>query len=104
LVMETPDEFLTKLTNLVTLIQQDKPSPIKKKPIRAIRFDPDQNQYEVLAMQMLMVLRDVRFYVPDEYRWSSSPIIGKFAVDAIGHLPDNMKPNGSNRLKLQAGE
>lgn len=104
LVMETPDEFLTKLTNLVTLIQQDKPSPIKKKPIRAIRFDPDQNQYEVLAMQMLMVLRDVRFYVPDEYRWSSSPIIGKFAVDAIGHLPDNMKPNGGNRLKLQAGE
>lgn len=104
LVLETQDEFLTKLTNLVTLIQLDKPSPIKKKPIRAIRFDPDQNQYEVLAMQMLMVLRDVRFYVPEEYRWSTSPIIGQYSVNAVGHLPANMRPGGNNQLKLQQGE
>ncbi len=102
--LETQDEFLIKLTNLVTLIQQDKPSPIRKKPIRAIRFDPELNQFEVLAMQLLMVLRDVRFYVPDEYRWSSSPIVGKYVVDAIGHIPANFRTRGDNRLRMQPGE
>ena len=104
LVLETQDEFLIKLTNLVTLIQLDKPSPTKKKPIRAIRFDPELNQFEVLAMQLLMVLRDVRFYVPEDYRWSTSPIIGKFVVDAVGHLPGKMSPLGTNRLRMQPGE
>lgn len=104
LVMETQDEFLVRLTNLVTMIQRDKPSPVRNKPIRAIRFHPEQDQFDILAMQLLMVLRDVRFYVPEEYRWSSSPIIGSFANSVIGYLPRNMRPSGKSRLRMQPGE
>lgn len=104
MAMETQDEFLNRLTNLVTMIQLDKPLPRRQRPIRAIRFDPELNQFDILAMQLLMVLRDVRFYVPEEYRWSSSPIVGNYANSMMGYLPRNMRPNGRSRLKLQPGE
>jgi DNA helicase-2/ATP-dependent DNA helicase PcrA len=104
MVMETQDEFLVRLTNLVTMIQMDKPLPRRQRPIRAIRFDPEQNHLDILAMQLLMVLRDVRFYVPDEYRWSSSPIVSRYTVEAVGHIPANFRTRSDNRLKLQPGE
>lgn len=102
--LETQDDFLRRLTNLVTQIQQDKPSPVTGKPLRALRFHPDQRQFDVLAMQLLMVLRDVRFYVPEAYRWSTSPLISKFAVDSIGHVPNGFRTSAGNRLRLEPGE
>lgn len=102
--LETQDDFLRRLTNLVTQVQQDKPSPVTGKPLRALRFHPEQRQFDVLAMQLLMVLRDVRFYVPEAYRWSTSPLIGKFAISSIGHMPDGFRTTASNRLRLEPGE
>lgn len=102
--LESRDEFVGRLSNLVTGIQQDKPSPVSGKPLRALRFNPERDQFEVLAMQLLMVLRDVRFYIPDQFRWSSSPLISKFAVDAIGYMPQGFRTSPSNLLRLDQGE
>ena len=104
LALETQDDFLRRLSILVTQIQQGKASPITGRPLRALRFHPENNQYDVLAMQLLMVLRDVRFYIPEEFRWSSSPLVSKFTVDAVGHLPNGFRTNQTNRLRMDAGE
>lgn len=104
MILETQDEFLQKLGNLVTQIQQGRPSPLQGKPLKAIRFHPEQDQFDVLTMQLLMVLRDVRFYIPEEFRWSSSTLISKYAVNNIGHVPDGFRTSVKNKLRLDAGE
>lgn len=104
MVLETQDEFLIRLSRLVTQIQQGRPSPLHGKPLKAIRFSPEQDKFDVLAMQLLMVLRDVRFYIPEEFRWSSSPLIGKFSVDSIGHIPEGFRTTPRNELRMDAGE
>lgn len=104
LVMETQDDFAQRLGALVSHIQMGKPSPITGKPLKALRFDSSRDQFDVLAMQLLMVLRDVRFYVPEEYRWSASPLVNKFCVDAIGFVPNGFQTKQASRLKLQQGE
>lgn len=104
MVLETQDEFLTKLGSLVNQIQQGKPSPVHGKPLKAIRFHPEQDKFDILAMQLLMVLRDVRFYIPEEFRWSSSSIISKYAVNTMGHIPEGFRTHRSNQLQLEAGE
>lgn len=104
MMLETQDEFLIRLGNLVTQIQHGSNSPVSGKPLKAIRFNPEQDQFDILAMQLLMVLRDVRFYVPEEFRWSSSTLISKFSVSTVGYLPTGFRTLGNNRLKLDAGE
>lgn len=104
LVLETQDEFLQKLSNLVTQIQQGKPSAVHGKPLKAIRFHPEQDKFDILSMQLLMVLRDVRFYIPEEFRWSSSPLISKYSVDTVGHLPEGFRTHRANLLRMEPGE
>lgn len=104
MMLETQDEFLIRLGNLVTQIQHGSNSPVSGKPLKAIRFNPEQDQFDILAMQLLMVLRDVRFYVPEEFRWSSSTLISKFSVSTVGYLPTGFRTLENNRLKLDAGE
>jgi hypothetical protein len=102
--LETQDDFVRRLSNLVTQIQLGQASPITGRPLRALRFHPDHNQFDVLAMQMLMVLRDVRFYIPEEFRWSSSPLIGNYSVSTMGHLPTGFRTRPTNRLRMDPGE
>ena len=104
MMLETQDEFLHKLGNLVSQIQQGRPSPIHGKPLKAIRFNPETDKFDILAMQLLMVMRDVRFYVPEEYRWSSSPLVSKFSVEKVGYLPGEFRTQSGNQLKLPPGE
>ena len=104
LALETQDELVLRLADLVTKIQQGTAVTRSGKPLGAIRFHPEQDRLEVLALQLLMVLRDVRFYVPEEYRWSTSPIVSKFSVDAIGWVPQGMFTSTGNRLRLPPGD
>lgn len=104
MALETHDDILKRQQRLVTLIQQGKPIIDGKRPIRAIWFDAETEQFDVLTLQLMMVLRDVRFYVPDEYRWDSSPLVSKFAVDAIGYLPERLRSRPGNRLRMSPGD
>lgn len=62
--------------------------------LKAFRFDPDREAIEVLPLQFLMVLRDIRFFIPDEYRWTTAPVIGRFMVDTLGGMPTGIRPYG----------
>ncbi len=104
MVLETQDEFLKKLSSLVTQIQQGMPSPVHGKPLKAIRFHPEQDKFDILAMQLLMVLRDVRFYIPEDFRWSSSTLVSMFSVNTMGHVPEGFRTHHSNKLRMGAGE
>jgi hypothetical protein len=64
-VLETHDDFVQRLSGLVEMIRFGKPYPKTGRPLKAIRFNPEREALEILAMQFAMVLQDVRFYIPD---------------------------------------
>lgn len=92
--LETRDDHLQRLSNLVDLIGRGSPSPLTGKALKALRFDPDREAMEMIPFQFLMVLRDIRFYTPDLYRWTTAPIIGQFLVETLGGLPAGIRPTG----------
>lgn len=94
--LETHDEYLAKLTRLVERIESGLPLPRTGKPLKAIRFDPDREGLEMIPFQFLMILRDVRFYIPEEFRWSTAPVMGRFLVDMLGGMPAGVRPRGSH--------
>lgn len=54
---------------------------------------------EALALQFYLVLRGVRFQVPDIWRWDRSPTLIDFVQDKLGHCPKPMRANAGNLLK-----
>ena len=96
-VLETHDDFVDRLSGLVEMIRLGKPYSKTGRPLKAIRFSPERERLEILAMQFAMVLQDVRFYVPEEFRWTSSPLISKFMVTSLGWVPPGVRGNHWNR-------
>ena len=94
-VMETHDDFVQRLSGLVEMLRFGKPYAKTGRPLKAIRFNPERERLEILAMQFAMVLQDVRFYVPEEFRWTSSPLLSSFMVSSLGWVPPGVR--GSNR-------
>ena len=50
----------------------------------------------MIPFQFLMVLRDVRFYIPEDFRWTSAPVMGRILVDTVGGVPAGIRPRGSH--------
>ena len=90
------DDHLCRLTQLVDIIAGGLPHPLTGKPLKALRFDPAREALEMIPLQFLMVLKDVRFYTPEHYRWDRSPILGKFAADVLGGMPRTLRPSGNH--------
>lgn len=51
-------------------------------------------------MQLLMGLRDVRFYTPEPYRWSTSPIFARLSNDLLGYYHAAVRGHGRHQLSI----
>jgi hypothetical protein len=96
-VLETHDDFVQRLSGLVEMLRFGKPFAKTGRPLKAIRFNPERERLDILAMQFAMVLQDVRFYVPEEFRWTSSPLLSSFMVSSLGWVPPGVRGNNRNQ-------
>ncbi|CAA9328549.1 MAG: hypothetical protein AVDCRST_MAG93-6082, partial [uncultured Chloroflexia bacterium] len=73
------------ISTLASLIQTGSPSPVTSKPIRSLRFHPIDDAKDMVFLQLFMVLRDVRYFTPEQYRWSTSPIFAQLSNGLLGY-------------------
>lgn len=102
--LETHDDFIDRLTNVVRMIRQGRSLPKTGRPLKSMRFNPERETLEILTMQFMMVLQDVRFYIPEPYRWNSSRLLTKFVVDELGWVPKGMGGRATNRCIAKTEE
>ncbi|MDQ3541167.1 MAG: hypothetical protein M3440_10795, partial [Chloroflexota bacterium] len=98
------DPMIKGIAGLVTVIQTGSPHPLTKKPVRALRFRPVEDAKDMLIMQLLMVLRDVRYYTPDNYRWTTSPIFARVSNDLLGYCHAAIRGHGRHQLNIFSPE
>lgn len=94
------DPKIKGISGLVTIVQTGSPHPLTKKPVRALRFRPVEDAKDMLIMQLLMVLRDVRYYTPVDYRWSTSPIFARVSNDLLGYCHTSIRGSGRNQFNI----
>ncbi len=88
------------ISTLASLIQTGSPSPLTKKPIRTLRFRPVDDAKDMVFLQLFMVVRDVRYYTPEQYRWSTSPIFARLSNDTLGYCHSAISGRGNHRLSV----
>ncbi len=94
------DQRIVGIERLITCIQTGSPHPLTRKPVRALRFRPVEDARDMLILQMLTVLRDVRYYIPVDYRWSTSPIFARVSNDLLGYCHASIRGSGRHRFNV----
>lgn len=79
-------------------------NPDTKQPVRSIMFHTVNDGIEFLPLQLGLILYDIRFFVPEQYRYSSSPIFASFCKqncpqDKPIPLPRNLRNAIPERLR-----
>ncbi|CAA9318318.1 MAG: hypothetical protein AVDCRST_MAG93-5618 [uncultured Chloroflexia bacterium] len=88
------------ISMLASLIQTGSPSPVTSKPIRSLRFHPVDDAKDMVFLQLFMVLRDVRYYTPEQFRWSTSPIFAQLSNGLLGYCHPAIRGFGRNQLSI----
>jgi superfamily I DNA/RNA helicase len=73
--------YLAALTALVSCLQSGRPHPKTGRVVRRMTFDPVRDASEIAVLQFALLLRDVRFFIPDTHRWQRSPLFAQIARD-----------------------
>lgn len=83
--------------------------PVKKKTIRTIGIHTLNHGVEFLPLQLAMILLDVKFFVPGEFRYSSSPVFARYCdrksevrlhanLRPLVHQPADVSPAVEQRI------
>lgn len=68
------------LTQILGFLSRGGVDPDTKQPIRSITFHTVNNGIEFLPLQLGLILYDIRFLVPGEYRYLSNPLFARFCA------------------------
>jgi len=98
-VLFADDQRLFGIQRLSEFIQTQQPHPLTQRPVRALRFDPVVDGRDMLVLQLHLLIKDVRFFIPEDYRWTTSPLLGQLSVEELSYCHPSIR--GSSRNKLQ---
>ena len=96
------DQKMLGIDRLVTCIQTGSPHPSTKRPVRALRYRLTEDGKDMLILQLLMILRDVRYYTPEDVRWTSSPEFARLSNHILGFSHGSIRGRANNLL-VQSG-
>jgi len=69
-----------RLTQILGFLSRGGVDPDTKQPIRSITFHTVNDGIEFLPLQLGLILYDIRFLVPGEYRYLSNPLFARFCA------------------------
>jgi len=73
-----------KVMQILAFLQRGGIDPGTKRPIRQIAIHAHNDTIEFLPFQLGMILFDIRYFMPDAYRFSAMPMFGSYCLAAYG--------------------
>jgi hypothetical protein len=95
----TDPNRLKRIEALANIIQTGTPHPLTNKPVTSLHFDPDNFREEMIILQLHFLMRDVRFYINEDSRWSTSPIMARLSVQVLQYSHPGIRSNGRHSLQ-----
>ncbi len=89
---------LLGLTMLADAVQNGRPSPLSGKPIRALTFDPLNDGQDMIVLQLLFILRDIRYFTPEDCRWDTSHAFRIFLDIVQPSIASSIRPLRTKKL------
>lgn len=83
-------------------IQSGLPLPTSGRPVKALKFNPDNFREEMILLQLHLILRDVRFMIARDYRWSGSLAMDLLCRTRLGHSHPAVKPLRNHGLSTKS--